>query len=268
MYQSLAESNPILRDVFAGWESGSGLFHLLEQTGAMPWTEDFTFSGNLDTAYFGNHSGGKFCSPLVEHYLNDEEVVTETGRLAIARIISMKYSHNWKRLWDAYLSEYNPIHNYNMVEEKDAETTDEGKKVTDGTLVRSGTDSTAYGKTETGSNSNSSTEIDYLYGLNTDTENPRPSDKITTSSSGTNSTQEGGTDIETLNLTNKNDVEENSEASGTEHYKITRSGNIGVTTTQQMLESEIALWSWNFFEQIFSDIDKELALSVFDSCRV
>jgi hypothetical protein len=155
-----------------------------------------------------------------------------------------------------------------VVEEKDTETSDEGKKVTDGTLVKSGTESTAYGKTETGSNSDSTTEIDYLYGLNTDTENPRPSDKMTSSRSGANSTEEGGSDTETFDITNKNDVEENSEASGTEHYKLTRSGNIGVTTTQQMLESEIALWRWNFFEQVFSDIDKELALSVFDSCRV
>ncbi len=271
MYQSLAESEPILRDVFTGWEDGNGIFYYLESVvGNMPWQGEYgdLLYADLDTAYFGNHSGGKFCSPLVKQFLDDEEAVTEAGRRTIARILSMKYRRNWKRLWDAFVSEYNPIHNYDMVEEKNAETTDEGKKVTDGTLHKSGTDSTAYGKTETGSNSNSSTEMDYLYGLNTDTENPRPSDKITTSSSGTNSTQEGGADTETLNLTDKNDVEENSKASGTEHYRLTRSGNIGVTTTQQMLESEIELWRWNFFDQIFSDLDKELALSVFDSCRV
>lgn len=38
-----------------------------------------------------------------------------------------------------------------------------------------------------------------------------------------------------------------------------RSGNIGVTTSQQMIESEIALWkNFNLFDVIISDITKEL----------
>ena len=49
---------------------------------------------------------------------------------------------------------------------------------------------------------------------------------------------------------------------------LTRSGNIGVTTTQQMLTSERDLWKWNFFDQIFADLDRELALMFHDPCRV
>ena len=44
---------------------------------------------------------------------------------------------------------------------------------------------------------------------------------------------------------------------------LTRKGNIGVTTSQQMMESEIELRQYNFIEQMFEDIDSLLTLSVY-----
>lgn len=44
---------------------------------------------------------------------------------------------------------------------------------------------------------------------------------------------------------------------------LTQHGNIGVTTSQQMIESEIELRKHNFFEIVFSDIDKYLTLQVY-----
>ena len=46
--------------------------------------------------------------------------------------------------------------------------------------------------------------------------------------------------------------------------ELERSGNIGVTTTQQMLESEVALWQWEFFIQVFKDVDDVLAIPVYE----
>ena len=43
----------------------------------------------------------------------------------------------------------------------------------------------------------------------------------------------------------------------------TRSGNIGVTTSQQMLESEIKLREWNFYDQLFKDVDSILCLQLY-----
>ena len=43
--------------------------------------------------------------------------------------------------------------------------------------------------------------------------------------------------------------------------KLTRSGNIGVTTSQQMLQSEIDLRQYNFFEQLFNDVDEVMCLA-------
>lgn len=42
--------------------------------------------------------------------------------------------------------------------------------------------------------------------------------------------------------------------------QLTRSGNIGVTTSQQMIESEIALWQWNFIESVYKDVDMVLTI--------
>ena len=46
-------------------------------------------------------------------------------------------------------------------------------------------------------------------------------------------------------------------------HSLTRSGNIGVTTTQQMAESEIEYRRHLYFEMIFSDIDKLLTLPIY-----
>lgn len=44
---------------------------------------------------------------------------------------------------------------------------------------------------------------------------------------------------------------------------LTRSGNIGVTTSAQMISGEIELWKWNFYESVFADVDKILTLGVY-----
>lgn len=41
---------------------------------------------------------------------------------------------------------------------------------------------------------------------------------------------------------------------------LERSGNIGVTTSQQMAQSEIALWQWNFYYDVFADVRRELTI--------
>lgn len=45
----------------------------------------------------------------------------------------------------------------------------------------------------------------------------------------------------------------------------TRSGNIGVTTSQQMQQSSLDLWNnWNIVEQLFTDVDKVLTLPIYN----
>ena len=98
--------------------------------------------------------------------------------------------------------------------------------------------------------------MDYKFGINTDADNPKPSDKVYT--------EQGG---ETSNSF-ENEDNRNKVGASEEEEETHRAGNIGVTTTQKLLQEERELWIWNFFDQVFSDIDRELALMFHDSCRV
>ena len=60
-------------------------------------------------------------------------------------------------------------------------------------------------------------------------------------------------------LTGKN-TKENTETRVNSH---TRSGNIGVTTSQQMLESELELRKYDLLSTVFEDVDTILCLSIY-----
>lgn len=41
-------------------------------------------------------------------------------------------------------------------------------------------------------------------------------------------------------------------------HDLTRKGNIGVTTSQQMAQQEIELWKWHYFDTVFEDVNRVL----------
>lgn len=50
----------------------------------------------------------------------------------------------------------------------------------------------------------------------------------------------------------------------TKSYNLKRTGNIGVTTSQQMIQSERDLWVWNFYNDVvFPDLDKYLTQPIY-----
>lgn len=85
---------------------------------------------------------------------------------------------------------------------------------------------------------------------------------------GTQSNVRKGTDETTYNTTDTDTgtqtLLDGGSDTSTRNYELTRSGNIGVTTSQQMIESEHNLWKWNFFRDVvFPDIDRVLALQIY-----
>lgn len=52
------------------------------------------------------------------------------------------------------------------------------------------------------------------------------------------------------------DLERESTSNNSKTHSLTRYGNIGVTTSQRMVEAERQLWYWSFYEKVFSDLDK------------
>lgn len=264
-----SDPEPILRDVFSGWESGSGIFSALAAQATMPWANVENVDNSvLDVAYFGNHSGGKFCAPLVKLLIDDDGVVPAAARVAIAKILISKYLNNWNHLWETNVAVYSPIHNYDMYEERDLATTDDNVETTDGELSRTGTEGLTHGMVESTQHGRTVDSVGYQYGLNTTEYQQNRSDEDVSTEGGTTTTTDSGTDTTTRNLVDSTDQKVTEDNEGTEHEETHRYGNIGVTTTQKLLQEERNLWLWNFFDEVFNDLDKELALAFHDPCRV
>ena len=93
--------------------------------------------------------------------------------------------------------------------------------------------------------------------MNSDQDGPGRRDTRSNSTEGGENTSVGVSTGEANRKKNMDEVE-----------TTARSGNIGVTTTQAMLESERNLWMWNFFDQVYKDVDSVLAIAFYDVCRV
>lgn len=277
-----AEPEPILREVFGERNAAEGFALFSEINEAFmtltgkpaPWNGDMK-PISLDAEYFLNHSGGKFCSPLVMYFENngftqgpDSKLLNPIARTRIATILVAKYNKNWQRLWDINVAVYNPINNYDMVETRSTRGATSEAKVSQLDKLDEENVTTEYGKTETIEHGRTSDSMSYRYGINTDTSDPKPSEKDTMEEGGSTTTTDGGSDYTLRELSSASDSTTNSVGASEEDEELHRSGNIGVTTTQKMIEEERRLWIWNYFEQVFSDLDKELVLSFHDPCRV
>ena len=232
---------PILREAFPDWKLNKGIFDRLADLYEVPWA-DSAESSVLNYEYFGNHSGGKFVAPVVLNVLGDNESLSDIDRDVLASIIWSKFKEPWTRLWATNVIEYNPIHNYDMTEERGLVRGDSSTEVSAG----NSNDETTHGKTVD--------TDEYIYGYNSTDESP--SDKTSVAEGGT-------TSLESDFATSKDAASAREERETSE-----RSGNIGVTTTQAMLASERELWKWNFFDQVYKDIDSVLSISFYDPCRV
>lgn len=226
-----------LNSVYPEWVT-KGIFSYLNAL-EVPWKNDV--SGNqLDIIYHGSRSGNKIIGSLIENYL-DNNTVSDDNKIIIAQVIYTIYIKNWNALYKTLSLEYNPIENYSMTETENVQDTHKG------TLESNGNNTNTYIETTLVDN----TSNNQLWGFNsTDSVN---SDK-----------QTGDTtrDVEsTTDNTHKNTDRETKDI--TSDRTLKRSGNIGVTTSQQMIESERQLWLWNFFESVFSDIDKILVLKIY-----
>ena len=226
-----------LNSVYPEWLT-KGIFSYLNAL-EVPWKNDV--SGNqLDIIYHGSRSGNKIIGSLIENYL-DNNTVSDDNKIIIAQAIYTIYIKNWNALYKTLSLEYNPIENYSMTETENVQDTHKG------TLESNGNNTNTYTETILVND----TSNNQLWGFNsTDSVN---SDK-----------QTGDTtrDVEsTMDSTHKNTDRETKDI--TSDRTLKRSGNIGVTTSQQMIESERQLWLWNFFESVFSDIDKILVLKIY-----
>lgn len=83
------------------------------------WTAPFSNAIELNLQYYGNVSGDKPISPLVNKLLGDNETLSAANMTSLANVLIAMYGLKWNKLWDTTQLEYNPIENYSMVEGED-----------------------------------------------------------------------------------------------------------------------------------------------------
>lgn len=272
-----------------------GIFTRLKDMSDIPWGSDATLAGQLDLVYLGNHSGDKYAAPLLQ---KDDEDLTSAYKTQVLSAAYSIYKNKWTRLYEIQSAEYNPIENYSMVEtHSGTDTKTDTPTAWKDTEVKTPSNwketkehkpgQTGYSETETQTPTdwekttealtadNKSTTDTSVYGFNSS--DPVPSAKTETELKNKNTETQSGT-YETEKKVEGSLIDETSQSgtfttettkSGTYESEteydttLTRSGNIGVTTSQQMIQSEIELWQWLFFETVFKDLDQILTLSTY-----
>ena len=149
---------------------------------------------------------------------------------------------SWARMQAALAAEYNPIHNYDRTEEwseeREGETNREGSSDRGNSSTTTGSDSASLTSDRAGYNSAAATA---------------PSSKDT--SSGSSSTDVTGSQDDSWEEAGTN--AESSSRSG--HV----SGNIGVTTSQQMIEAELELRRLDIYRLIVQEFKTMFCLGVY-----
>lgn len=179
----------------------------------------------LSEEYYA-HSSEKRLSPIMRKWVNDAVDITALIDKVATALVS-RYGRNWARITEAYFTtNYKPLDNYDMTEKKTP-------------------------RVETTQTINTGTEIindqeSKVYGFNSENPVNDSESKVTTSG-------------------DKTKNESTSKTSYTGFDTLERSGNIGVTTSMQMLLGEIDGRQYDFWNNVFSDIDRLLCY-IYASC--
>lgn len=137
---------------------------------------------------------------------------------------SRKHQYNWKKLYDTMLLEYNPIENYDRMEEWNDTDTESGSNTVTNEIMSSGT----------------ITEQNTAFNAGLADHAKEISDNDTTNNG---------------SGTNKRDAKHS--RSGRAH------GNIGVTTSQQMIQSEREVAMFNIYDIIAESFVENFCLMVY-----
>lgn len=221
-------------------------------------------SEDMNADYLTTH-GTKTASPAVMLWLRKYgheigvpgvRVLSMNGLIELGKQIVRRFVDSWQKIYDALTTEYKPLENYSMLEETTPDLTDTFGVSDD---YEKNTHRELNSKTTT-TDQNKTTDAS-VYGFNSS--DPVPASKMVGSGS-----------VESIADVNDNysDEKETQVGSRVETHTgkntLTRSGNIGVTTSQQMLESEIALRVKNHMEDIiFSNIDEILTTAGYSPIR-
>ena len=201
-----------------------------------------------------------------------EENIDSIPSMVLNMIECKKYQYN--KLWKSTLLNYEPLENYRM-EESGTDTSIENTTSNIGEQTNNGNDSTTTNIGEVNIASSNSTNYggkettsefvspydDTEARLSKKTENEYTNRKDdTTATSTTGARTDSETSNSSVTVGARTDTSTNDS---TTNHTFTRSGNIGVTTSQQMLQSEREIAYFNFISIVAHDIVKLIAICIY-----
>ena len=228
-------------------------------------------SSQLDTLFYLNH-GERRVSPLLNHFIRDGTILNEDLK-EISNIILSFHKNKWDRLKKTIKLDYDVIHNFSD-ELKETTTIDEsgeisntGTNTTDisGSLTKTNNLTTT--QTRNLSNSEKLENIEQTQAFNSSSFLNKDKDTSTNSYKNTGTLTNTDTGTQKDETTNKETITKNLSESTTDNLTKTKSvsriGNIGNITTQQMLTQEIELWKWSFIKEILDDVKDLCGLQLY-----
>lgn len=187
------------------------------------------------------------------HNMNKADIAKYIWEIMFGFILTNEY--RYAGLYNSTQFKYDPIVNYDRKEHwKDVRTPDLTTEVSDKNHLGERISTLNLGEGQTSSASENS-----VYSFNNNVPNPNPRDSSTTSISeqarmntSTDSAVNDTRDVDTFL----------SGTDTTEHWGDAK-GNIGVTTTQQMIQSERELMDFSFYRILFRELINELCADVY-----
>lgn len=238
--------------VFADLSNQADLLEIV-----LPWGNLESTAHILDAEYIGNVSGNKESSPLIDKMFDLRSMSNSSARQTLASVLIEMFFDKWVKAFATLNFEYNPIENYAMLE---VMTDDNRKRFYGKTSTR--TDNLTSRNAGTTRNDPDITETDSgnIYGFNTTATDGDPADKRTRSRTGSDVNT---VDVSTINTGTQGVVDGGSDRE--EHsYTLSRTGNIGTVTAQDMIEQERQILMWDYFYKVvFPDIDRVLTLPIY-----
>lgn len=234
----------------------------------LPWKK-FNLDINLnhaDTLLFSLY-GDREVSPTLSRLMPVNADINHREVTAYF-VLSVLYD-KWTRMSEIAAAQYDPIGNYDMKETETEQLTDGGEDVH--TVASTDTDIIDYGRTDTSSSdlthgeSISTSGSSDIYGFDSISGARANSDIGSEAHSGTDRTQyqgaAGGKDERTLTRSDNESTQYGKTQNKTR--TLTRSGNIGVTTSTQMLEQGVAFWQWTLYDQIVRDVGELITSPIY-----
>lgn len=226
-----------LNEAFADYETKGGIFSNIDN---LPWSS--VIAGlQADILYFDTHSGERFSARIITRRIGDAGYLTSDDRRTVSNLVYAMFKTQWTKLWETMNPNYEPLTNYNMTEDE----------TVNNTYTRTPNLTRKHTGTDNGEGSTTMNTQNNLWGFNS--ESSIPSDMRDGTYTANNTNTRDLTDTETGTDT----------TAGDNTRKLTRTGNIGTNTFQNLLQQERNLWMYNFFEQIFKDVDSVLTIPIY-----